>query len=211
MKNILFIAPPNGGKGTQSEALVENFGYIHISTGDLLRDIDKSTPLGQEVAALLTSGKFASDELIFELLKDKLETLDGKPFILDGCPRNLHQAEVLESMFKELGLSLDAVIYLDVPYDILLKRALGRVSCPKCKSVYNTYFKAPKETGICDKCGGDLIHRDDDTEETFKVRFDTYLENTAPLIDFYKNKGKLYTVDGVNNVYDSVVSVIKND
>ncbi len=211
MKNILFIAPPNGGKGTQSEALVENFGYIHISTGDLLRDMDKTTPLGQEIAGLMASGKFVSDELIFELLKGKLETLNGKPFILDGCPRNLHQAEMLESMLNELGLSLDAVIYLDVPYDILLKRALGRVSCPECKSVYNTYFKAPKTEGVCDKCGGSLIHRDDDTEETFKVRFDTYMESTAPLVDFYKNKGKLYTVDGVENVYDEVVRVIKND
>ncbi len=211
MKNILFIAPPNGGKGTESEKLVENFGYIHISTGDLLRDMDKSTPLGQEISSLMASGKLVSDELIFELLKEKLSTLDGKPFILDGCPRNIHQANMLEDLLDNLHLSLDAVIYLDVPYDILLKRALGRVSCPECKSVYNTYFKAPKENGICDKCGGALIHRDDDSEETFKVRFDTYMESTKPLVDFYKKSGKLYSVNGVEDVHDEVVRVIKND
>lgn len=209
MKNILFIAPPAGGKGTQSDLLVENFGYIHISTGDLLRELDKSTPLGKEVDELLKTGQLINDDLVLRLLREKLETLDGKPFILDGCPRNLAQAERIEEMFREMGLSLDAVIELDVPYDLILKRAIGRVSCPKCKATYNTFFKQPLQEGICDKCGESLIHRSDDNEETFKVRYDTYVEQTMSLIDFYTKRGKFVKVDGVDNVYENVVSVIK--
>lgn len=209
MKNILFIAPPAGGKGTQSDLLVENFGYIHISTGDLLRELDKTTPLGKEVDELMKSGQMIGDDLVLRLLREKLETLDGRPFILDGCPRNIAQAESLEVMFEEMGLSLDAVIELDVPYDLILKRAIGRVSCPKCKATYNTFFKQPSKEGICDKCGESLVHRADDNEETFKVRYDTYVEQTMPLIDFYTKRGKFSRVDGVNNVYENVLSVIK--
>lgn len=211
MKNILFIAPPAGGKGTQSDALVEEYGYVHISTGDLLRELDKDSPLGKEVNELISAGKFVSDEIVLELLKKKLESLEGKPFILDGCPRNLKQAEILESMFQELGISLDLVIELDVPYDVTLKRAIGRISCPNCKSTYNKFFKKPLNEGVCDKCGSVLQSRQDDDEETYKVRYNTYLEATAPLIEFYKARGKLVKVDGINNTYESIVSVIKND
>lgn len=211
MKNILFIAPPAGGKGTQSELLVENFGYIHISTGDLLRELDKTTPLGIEVDNLMKAGKFVGDEIIFELLKDKLASLKGKPFILDGVPRNINQAEVLDKMLSDMGLNLDAAIYLNVPYDILLKRATGRISCPKCKATFNKYFKAPSVENVCDKCGESLTVRADDTEETFKVRYDTYIENTEPLLEYYKKENKLIVVDGVNDVFETIASVIKDD
>lgn len=209
MKNVLFIAPPAGGKGTQSESLVENFGYIHISTGDLLREIDKTTPLGKEIEELMSTGAFISDDIVLELLKNKLASLNGEPFILDGCPRNINQAEKLDVMLENLGLSLDIVIELDVPYDVTLKRATGRISCPKCKKTYNKFFKQPVEEGYCDNCHEKLISRSDDNEETFKVRYDTYMEATAPLIDYYKEKGKLVKVDGINNTFDSIVSVIK--
>lgn len=209
MKNILFIAPPAGGKGTQSEALVENHGYVHISTGDLLREIDKSTPLGKEVSELMATGAFISDDLVLELLKTKLKTLNGEPFILDGCPRNIPQAERLESILEELNLSLDVAIELDVPYDTLLKRSIGRVSCPKCKATFNTFFKKPIKEGICDKCGSELTRRFDDDEATFKVRYDAYVENTAPLVEFYSSRGKLVKIDGINNTYENLVSEIK--
>ncbi len=209
MKNILFIAPPAGGKGTQSDLLVENYGYIHISTGDLLRDLDKSTPLGKEVAELLATGSFISDDIVLELLSDKLKTLDGKPFILDGCPRNISQADRLDGMLEELGLSLDLAIELEVPYDTILKRAIGRVSCPKCKATYNTFTKKPLNEGICDKCGEALIHRSDDNEETFKVRYDTYKENTEPLVEYYESRGKLVKIDGINDTYENIEKVIK--
>ncbi len=209
MKNVLFIAPPAGGKGTQSEMLVENFDYIHISTGDLLRELDKTTPLGKMVESLLKEGKMIDDDIVLDLLKGKMETLNGRPFILDGFPRNIAQAESLELLLKDLNLSLDAVIELDVPYDVLLKRAIGRVTCPKCKATFNTFFKKPQIEGICDKCGSELIHRSDDTEETFKVRYDTYVELTMPLIDFYKDRGSYVKVDGLDGTYDSVVSVVQ--
>lgn len=212
MKNILFIAPPAGGKGTQSDLLVENYGYVHISTGDLLREVDKTSELGQKVNELIANGKLVPDDIVLSLLKEKLLTLKSdEAFILDGYPRNIAQAEELERLMSELGRNLDLAIELDVPYDTILKRAIGRVSCPKCKATFNTFFKQPKEEGICDKCGEKLIHRDDDNENTFKIRYDTYLENTKPLVDFYESRDKLVRVDGINNTFESIVSVIKND
>lgn len=208
MKNVLFIAPPAGGKGTISEALEENFGYVHISTGDLLRSLDKSTPLGKEVNERLKTGGLLDDELVLRLLKEKLQTLDGQPFILDGCPRNIAQAYECEKIFEELNLSLDVVIGLTVPYDVVLKRAVGRVTCEECKAIFNKYTKPPVQEGICDKCGGTLVHRIDDNEETFKVRYDTFVEQTKPIVDFYKKANKYVEVDGLEGTYDAVVSVI---
>lgn len=210
MKNILFIAPPAGGKGTQSDALVENFGYIHISTGDLLRDVDKNSSLGKEINELISKGLLVSDEIVLKLLKEKLMTLKSDDaFILDGFPRNIKQAESLDELLSELNRTLDAVIELNVDYDTLLKRAIGRVTCPNCKQTYNTFFKPPIEDGLCDNCKVELIHRSDDNEETFKTRYDTYLESTMPLIKFYKEKGILTSVDGINNTYEAIKSVIK--
>lgn len=211
MKNILFIAPPSGGKGTLSAKLVENYGYAHISTGDLLRELDKSTPLGQEVQNLIKNGQFVSDEIVIELLKDKLLTIENDtPFILDGFPRSIAQAEKLEPLLKDIGRTLDLVIEIDVPYDVCLKRALGRVTCPKCKTIYNKFFLPPKVENFCDKCGETLVARSDDTEETYKVRYQTYMNTTNPLIDFYKEQGKYVKIDGINNTYETLVSVINN-
>lgn len=211
MKNILFIAPPAGGKGTQSGLLVENFGYIHISTGDLLRDIDESSPLGKKIREIQVSGKLVDDETVFELLEEKLQSIKGKPFLLDGCARTVRQAELLEQVLYKLDMHLDLVIELDVPYDILLKRATGRISCPKCKAIFNKYFKPPHEEGVCDHCHEALVSRNDDNEETFKTRYETYLENATPLIEYYKNLGKLVKIDGINNTYEMISEKIKND
>lgn len=210
MKNILFIAPPAGGKGTQSDMLQDNYGYVHISTGDLLREVDKTSELGIKVNELMSSGKLVSDDIVLELLKNKLMSLSkDDAFILDGFPRNVSQADMLDILLNELGMNLDLVIELVVPYDTLLKRAIGRVSCPKCKATYNTFFKPTKVEGICDKCGSELVHRSDDNEDTFKVRYDTYLESTNPLVDYYKKQGKLVSIDGINNTYESLVSVVQ--
>ena len=210
MKNILFIAPPAGGKGTLSDELVSKFGYTHISTGDLLRDVDKSSELGIKVNELISKGELVPDDIVLALLKAKLETLkESDAFILDGYPRNIDQAYALEDVLQELGLSLDYAIELDVPYDILLKRAIGRVSCPKCKATFNTFFKQPKVEGICDVCGEKLFHRSDDNEETFATRYETYMKNAEPLIEFYGNKNKLIKLDGINNTLEELISVIK--
>lgn len=212
MKNILFLAPPAGGKGTQSDLLVDNFGYIHISTGDLLRNVDKNSELGQKVQEIMKSGELVSDDIVIALLKDKLLTLKkDDAFILDGFPRNIAQAEKLEILLSDIGKELDYAIELDVPYDTILKRAIGRISCPKCNATFNTFFKPAKIDGVCDKCSSELIHRTDDNEDTFKIRYDNYIKNTAPLIDFYKEKGKLLKVDGLNDTYEAIVSVIIND
>lgn len=209
MKNVLFIAPPAGGKGTQSELLVNNYGYEHISTGDLLRDIDETSELGKRIREIQASGKLVDDETVFELLEEKLSSIKGKHFLLDGCVRNVKQAQMIEELLKKLGTSLDVVIELDVPYDVLLKRAIGRISCPKCKATFNKFFKQPSKEGICDHCGGTLISRNDDNEETFKVRYDTYMENATPLIDFYSKLGKLVKVDGINETAETISRVIK--
>lgn len=211
MKNIIFIAPPAAGKGTQSELLVSEFGYNHISTGDLLRSKQNDgSELGNYIKDLLSQGKFVDDEIVTKLLSDKLSSIDG-PFILDGYPRNIEQANILENVLKSLNLSIDAVIYLNVDSETAMKRALGRVSCPKCNKIYNKYIeeKMPKVTNICDDCGVELIGRSDDNEESFKIRFDTYISQTQPLLDYYKSNGLLVIIDKVNTPNETFEEVKK--
>ena len=211
MKNIIFIAPPAAGKGTQSELLVSEFGYNHISTGDLLRSKQNDgSELGNYIKDLLSQGKFVDDEIVTKLLSDKLSSIDG-PFILDGYPRNIEQANILDSVLKSLNLSIDAVIYLNVDSETAMKRALGRVSCPKCNKIYNKYIeeKMPKVTNICDDCGVELIGRSDDNEESFKIRFDTYISQTQPLLDYYKSNGLLVIIDKVNTPNETFEEVKK--
>lgn len=211
MKNIIFIAPPAAGKGTQSELLVSEFGYNHISTGDLLRSKQNDgSELGNYIKDLLSQGKFVDDEIVTELLKDKLSSING-PFILDGYPRNIEQAKILENVLKSLNLNIDAVIYLNVDIETAMKRALGRISCPKCNKIYNKYIneKMPKVTNVCDDCGVELIGRSDDNEESFKIRFDTYLNQTQPLLDYYKSNGLLVMIDKVNTPNETFEEVKK--
>ena len=211
MKNIIFIAPPAAGKGTQSELLVSEFGYNHISTGDLLRSKQNDgSELGNYIKDLLSQGKFVDDDIVTKLLSDKLSSING-PFILDGYPRNIEQANILENVLKSLSLSIDAVIYLNVDSGSAMKRALGRISCPKCNKIYNKYIeeKMPKVTNICDDCGVELIGRSDDNEESFKIRFDTYISQTQPLLDYYKSNGLLVIIDKVNTPNETFEEVKK--
>ena len=203
--NIIFIAPPAAGKGTLSDKLVEKYNYRHLSTGDLLRaEIKKENDLGKKIEEIISRGELVSDEIITELLKNELKSIDGK-FILDGYPRNIAQAETLKGIFSELGIEDYITIYLDIEEDYAMKRALGRVICGGCGASYNTYFEnfMPKNEGICDKCGSELKHRSDDTEETFKKRFSTYVDVTSPVLDYYKELGKLEVIDA--NVESSEV------
>lgn len=211
MKNIIFIAPPAAGKGTQSELLVSEFGYNHISTGDLLRlKQNDGSELGNYIKDLLSQGKFVDDDIVTDLLKEKLSSING-PFILDGYPRNIEQATRLENVLKSLNLSIDAVIYLNVDSKTSMQRALGRVSCPKCNKIYNKYIneKMPKVANICDDCGIELIDRSDDNEESFKIRFDTYINQTKPLLDYYKSTGLLVIIDKVNTPNETFEEVKK--
>lgn len=195
MKNVIFIAPPAAGKGTQSERLME-IGYEHISTGDMLREeINKNTVLGKEINEIITKGKLVSDELVFELITNKITNL-SKPFILDGFPRTINQAKLLDELFQKLNITNYEVVYLDVSLDVALKRALGRLTC-SCGSSYNIYNEnlKPKLENICDKCGKVLVKRNDDNEESFKVRFETFLNNIEPIKDFYREKDRLHVID----------------
>lgn len=195
MKNVIFIAPPAAGKGTQSNRLVEN-GYIHISTGDMLREeIAKESSMGLKIKDIINKGLLVSDDIVFELIKNKLSTLN-KPFILDGFPRTLNQAKLLDDLLENLNITNFEVIYLDITLEEALKRALGRLTC-KCGVSYNSEFEKlkPLVVGICDKCGSNLEKRCDDNEESFKVRFETFIKNNDPIKEFYKNKDKLHIID----------------
>jgi len=213
MKNVIFIAPPAAGKGTQSELIVENFKYEHISTGDLLRNKQNDgSDLANQIKELLKTGKLIDDEIVTELLKEKLVKINGN-FILDGYPRNIKQASILSDLLSELDINDIAVIYLDVDEDTAMKRALGRITCPKCKRTYNKYneLTKPKIMGLCDDCNIELVGRSDDNEETFKIRFNEYINNTKPLLDYYKEKSLLYVMDNKidpNELFKSIKEVI---
>lgn len=207
MTNFVFIAPPAAGKGTQSKFLVEIYNYEHISTGDLLRgEISKQTDLGMQINEVISSGKLVDDEMVLKLLKNKLieVTSLNKPFIIDGFPRTPNQAIMLDNCFSELNIDNYKVIYMDLDYEEAVKRVLGRLICPKCGKSYNDKIESlmPKVNGICDSCGSAIEKRVDDTEETFKTRFDTYMENTKPIIDYYNEKNKLINIDASKDAED---------
>lgn len=213
MRNIIFIAPPAAGKGTVSDYLVKNYNYEHLSAGDLLRDeIKTGSALGQEIDKIISSGALVSDELIIRLVTEKLNMQNSsKPFILDGFPRTLMQAQKLDEVLITKGVTNNVVIYLDIDMASAVKRVMGRVICPKCKRSYNldNVLLKPKKDNICDDCSVELQKRSDDNEETFKVRFASYLENTTPIIEYYENKGLLVKVkatDELNEIFMQVVS-----
>lgn len=215
MRNIIFIAPPAAGKGTQSDLLVKKYGYAHISTGDLLRnEVSSGTELGKKLDDILKSGSLVSDEIVTKLLKKRLEADDiQNGFILDGYPRTVNQAISLTDLAKELNIDLGIAVYLDMDKETAMHRALGRVTCPKCKRGYNKYEEIlkPKVDMICDDCNVELTSRSDDNEETFINRFDTYLENTKPLLNYYEELGILNVIDNggtPNETFEKIESVI---
>ena len=213
MKNIIFIAPPAAGKGTQSNLLKDKYGYVHISTGDMLREIVSSdSELGKVVKNIIDKGNLVSDDLIFKLLKSKLNSIKGKPFILDGFPRTLNQALFLDN---DLKIDNYIVIYLDLSKEDAIKRIDGRLTCSCGKSYnLNDINLKPKIIDKCDNCGNVLVKRNDDNLEAFKIRFDVFLKNNKPLIDYYKNKNKLKVVNvnkGVNEIFNEILKVVAND
>ena len=195
--NVIFIAPPAAGKGTQAEMLEKEYNMYHLSTGDLLREIASSkTELGKNVKELIDNGKLIDDELMLKLLKEKISSLKVNGIIFDGFPRTIHQAEMLDELLENMNQKIDSVIYLEVDKEVALKRATGRVTCSNCGSIYNIYFDNIKDNK-CNNCGNELSKRMDDTEEKFNTRFDTYLNNTKPVIDYYQNNGLLNTVSSM--------------
>jgi len=215
MKNIIFIAPPAAGKGTQSEVLVEKYNYIHISIGDLLRiEIEKETKIGKEAKILMDQGLLAPDELVMKLLKNILEKTDG-PFVLDGYPRNINQAQMLDELMTNLNKKLHLALFFDISIEEAIKRVVGRQNCTNCNKLYNLYEPTlkPKVANECDDCGNQLASRSDDTEETCRTRFQTFMENTLPLIKYYEQKGNLVNIkvkDTVMGTFSEIEKVIKN-
>ncbi len=199
MKNIIFIAPPAAGKGTQSKLVSEEYNIPHISTGDLLREeIAKGSELGKSIKEDMEKGNLVSDEVITTLLKNRITSTDCKEgYILDGYPRNISQAKTYNALLEELGYDKGVVIFFDIDKERALKRTLSRIICANCGSSYNLLVDElkPKTENICDRCGQELKTRNDDTEEVFIHRFETYMNSTKELIDYYDNLGLLYRIE----------------
>lgn len=204
---LVLIGCPGAGKGTQAKMLSKKYGIAHISTGDLLREqIKKGTELGKKVSEIINAGGLVSDDIVSAMLAERIKADDCKKgYILDGYPRNVSQAEGLDSIVG----SLDKVICYDVDDDVIVDRMSGRRSCPKCGKMYHVKYNPPKTEGVCDDCGETLIQRKDDNEETVLNRLKVYHETTAPVIDFYDNKGILLRTSGVGDINDIFNNVTK--
>ena len=213
---IVLLGPPGSGKGTQAKFLDQSHGLKHLSTGEMLRlSISEKTKLGNAVADIINSGQLVSDDLIIELVADRIEKLDDKVgFVLDGCPRTKGQAEALEVMLTVKNTNLDLVIQMAVDNDQIVKRISGRINCTNCGASYHTEFNKPKIGNVCDFCGGTSFERrEDDSEGAVRRRLDVYEKETAPLIHFYKNRGILQSVDAiapVNEVSRQLGALIAN-
>lgn len=207
--NILFMGPPGAGKGTQAEKIVNEFQIPHISTGDAFRAaMSQGTPLGVEAKSYVDKGLLVPDEITNGIVRDRLAQPDcDKGFLLDGFPRTIAQAEALDGMLADLGKKIDVVFNLVVDRGLLLARLTGRRICKSCGATYHVLFNPPKQEGICDKCGGELYQRSDDTEEKVGTRLDEYSNKTAPLLDYYRNKGILHEVNGEQDIHQVTAEI----
>ncbi len=195
---IVLLGAPGSGKGTQSKFLTERYGIPQISTGDLLRaQVAAGTPLGLEAKKAMDAGQLVSDDIVLGMIRERLKEGDAQNgFILDGFPRNIPQAKALDAMLASMGRPLQAALLLDVPFDDLMRRLTGRRTAVNSGRIYNIYTNPPKVAGVCDVSGDPLIQRADDNEETVSKRLKTFEEQTAPLIEFYQQAGKLHRIDG---------------
>ena len=210
---IIMLGAPGAGKGTQAKKISERYSIPHISTGDIFRaNIKNGTELGMEAKKYMDQGLLVPDELTVKILLDRVSQPDCKNgYVLDGFPRTIPQAEVLDKALAELGESIDYAIDVDVPDENIVKRMSGRRACVSCGATYHVVHVPPKKEGICDRCGSELILRDDDKPETVKNRLDVYHKQTQPLIDFYTKKGVLKTVDGtvdMQDVFKAIVAIL---
>jgi adenylate kinase len=205
--NIILLGPPGSGKGTQGEKLSEEFGYVRLSTGDMLREaVRNETSLGLKAKSFMDSGALVPNDLIINLMKEKISSLaPGTGVIFDGFPRTVEQADSLGEQ-----INIDLALNLDVADDELVNRLTKRRSCPQCNAVYHLLYNPPKKASFCDKCGSTLYQRDDDKEDTVRNRLKVYRDKTLPLIDYYDKKGKLLTIEGVGSIEDIFKKVEKS-
>lgn len=200
--NLILLGPPGAGKGTQAKILIKKYGIPQISTGDILRAaIKDQTPMGVKAKSFMDSGELVTDEVVVGIVEERLQKPDCTyGFILDGFPRTVVQADALASMLQKLGKSIDNVISIEVDKDELLDRITGRRTCRSCGKGYHIRFAPPRDTGVCDDCGGELYQRDDDSETTMRNRLDVYEKQTAPLISYYGNRSLLRSVSGTGTI-----------
>ncbi|HEX4825750.1 MAG TPA: adenylate kinase [Candidatus Polarisedimenticolaceae bacterium] len=200
--NVVLMGPPGVGKGTQAAALKSLLGVPHVSTGDILRaSMNEGSPLGKKVKDFVESGHLVPDELMGDLIAERLARHDAaRGFVLDGFPRTLPQVTILDSVLDRLGRPLDRVLILTVPESEIVRRLSGRRSCPKCGSVFHLESRPPKAAGICDNCGSALVQRKDDTEDVIRERLNIYATQTIPVAAAYRTKGLLAEVDGLGDV-----------
>lgn len=212
---IIMLGAPGAGKGTQAKMLADKYGIPHISTGDIFRaNIKNETELGKKAKEYMDQGLLVPDELTCNLVVDRIQQEDcAKGYILDGFPRTIPQAEALDKALTELNDKIDYAVNVEVPDENIVGRMSGRRACVGCGATYHIVYNPTKAEGVCDRCGKDLILRDDDKPETVQKRLNVYHEQTQPLIDFYKNKGVLREVDGtvdMNDVFDAIVKVLES-
>lgn len=209
---IILLGPPGAGKGTQALRIKNELDLPHISTGDIFRsNIKNQTDLGKKVSAYLDKGQLVPDEVTISMVWDRLDQDDCKDgYILDGFPRTLKQAEALKEGLDERNQSLDTVVNINVPAEVLVQRLSGRRVCPSCGASFHVDANPPKKDGICDECGSEIIQRADDKEETVKNRIEVYEEETAPLINFYEKEGLLETFDGTKAIDEISEDILKS-
>ncbi|MES9969999.1 MAG: adenylate kinase [Candidatus Thiodiazotropha sp.] len=206
---LILLGAPGAGKGTVAKLLTQLDGSVQISTGDILRGaVQAGSELGQQAEAFMKAGDLVPDELIMGIMEQRLQEPDcEKGFLLDGFPRTIPQAEALKQLLKNIGVDLDFAVEIDVPREVILDRLTTRRTCVDCGAIYNVKSMPTKVEGVCDKCGGSVVQRDDETEEAISNRLDVYNDKTAPLVDFYKNENMLLTVSATES--DVVVNAIQ--
>lgn len=200
--NLVLLGPPGAGKGTQAKLLEDSRSLVKLSTGDMLRAaVAAGTELGRKAGDIMERGQLVPDNLVIELIAERIDEDDGKGFILDGFPRTIAQAEALDRLLKERGKTLDRVIVMDVDDEALVERIAGRFACANCGEGYHDVYKMPKVEGVCDRCGSSQFERRrDDNAEVVRSRLRAYHTQTEPLIDYYTRQGKVRTVDGMADI-----------
>ncbi len=210
---IIMLGAPGAGKGTQAKQIADKYGIPHISTGDIFRaNIKNGTELGKKAKEYMDQGALVPDELTCDLVMDRIAQDDAKNgFVLDGFPRTIPQAEALTAALEKIGQKMDFAIDVDVPDENIVNRMSGRRACLNCGATYHIVSIPPKQEGICDRCGSEIVLRDDDKPETVQKRLTVYHEQTQPLIDYYKKQGILQSVDGtvpMDEVFRSIVAIL---
>jgi len=210
---LVLLGPPGAGKGTQASAIVKKYNIPHISTGDIFRaNIKAGTELGKKAKEYMDKGLLVPDDLVVSIVKERLAENDCKEgFLLDGFPRTVNQGEALDIELEQMELKLDKVVNIDVEREVLIERAIGRRICKSCGATYHIKFNPPTVRSVCDKCGGELYKRSDDSVETVHQRLEVYRKQTEPLIAYYQKQGILYTVDGsrdIDQVFAEITSYL---